>query len=160
MVGSASSVSLLILVRACWTACMESRDEEISTWLEREVAGRQFQDLRHGKRFRTLLGHLSEQIGGSIPFACQDWAATKAAYRFCRTNASAKRRFLQGISAARESERLRLTQVRCSSCMTQRSSSTAAKSLMRSESSISSRRAMTAVLATIRPPAFSCTQVL
>jgi hypothetical protein len=61
---------------------MESQDEEIGSWLEREVAGCQFQDLRHGKRFRTLLGQLSEQIGGSIPFACQDWAATKAAYRF------------------------------------------------------------------------------
>ena len=29
-----------------------------------------------------MLGQLSGQIGGSIPFACQDWAATKAAYRF------------------------------------------------------------------------------
>ena len=61
---------------------MASRDEEIGSWLEREVAGCQFEDVRHGKRFRTLLGQLSEQIGGSIPFACQDWAATKAAYRF------------------------------------------------------------------------------
>ena len=61
---------------------MEPRDEEIGSWLEHEVAGCQFQDVRHGKRFRTLLGQLSGQIGGSIPFACQDWAATKAAYRF------------------------------------------------------------------------------
>ena len=29
-----------------------------------------------------MLEQLSERIGGSIPFACQDWAATKAAYRF------------------------------------------------------------------------------
>jgi hypothetical protein len=56
--------------------------EEIGAWLEREVAGCEFQDARHGKRFRTLLGQLSERIGGSIPFACQDWASTKAAYRF------------------------------------------------------------------------------
>jgi len=61
---------------------MEPWDEEMSSWLDREVAGCQFQDVRHGKRFRTLLGQLSGQIGGSIPFACQDWAATKAAYRF------------------------------------------------------------------------------
>jgi hypothetical protein len=61
---------------------MESRDEEIGSWLEREVAGCQFEDVRHGKRFLILLGQLSEQIGGSIPFACQDSAATKAAYRF------------------------------------------------------------------------------
>jgi hypothetical protein len=61
---------------------MEPRDEEIGSWLKREVAGCQFQDVRHGKRFVTLLTQLSEQIGGSIPFACQVWAATKAAYRF------------------------------------------------------------------------------
>src|SRR3984957_8760461 len=61
---------------------MESQDEEIGSWLEREVTGCQFQDVRHGKRFRTLVTQLSGQIGGSIPFACQDWAATKAAYRF------------------------------------------------------------------------------
>ena len=61
---------------------MQPQDEEIASWLEREVAGCQFQDLRHSKRFTALLGQLSGQIGGSIPFACQDWAATKAAYRF------------------------------------------------------------------------------
>ena len=61
---------------------MEPRDEEMKSWLERQVAGCQFQDVRHGKRFLTLLEQLSGQIGGSIPFACQDWAATKAAYRF------------------------------------------------------------------------------
>jgi hypothetical protein len=61
---------------------MEPLDEEIGSWLEHEVAGCQFQDVRHGKRFVTLVAQLSGHIGGSIPFACQDWAATKAAYRF------------------------------------------------------------------------------
>src|ERR1700720_1520369 len=61
---------------------MEPRDEEIGSWLEREVAGCQFEDVRHGKRLRTLVDQLSGQIGGSIPFACQGGAATKAAYRF------------------------------------------------------------------------------
>ncbi len=61
---------------------MEPLDEEIGSWLEREVAGCQFQDVRHGKRFRSLVWQLSGKIGGSIPFACQDGAATKAAYRF------------------------------------------------------------------------------
>jgi hypothetical protein len=61
---------------------MEPLDEEIEDWLENEVASCEFQDVRHGKRFRTLLSQLSGRIGGSIPFACQDWAATKAAYRF------------------------------------------------------------------------------
>jgi len=61
---------------------MEPLDEELGSLLEREVAGCQFRDVRHGKRLVTLLAQLSGQIGGSIPFACQDWAATKAAYRF------------------------------------------------------------------------------
>ena len=34
------------------------------------------------KRFCIPLAKLSEHLGGSIPFACQDWASTKAAYRF------------------------------------------------------------------------------
>ena len=82
---------------------MESREEEISSWLEREVAGCQFQDLRHGKRFRTLLGQLSEQIGGSIPFACQDWANTKAAYRFFANDHVSEQDILSGhFQATRE----------------------------------------------------------
>jgi len=59
-----------------------SPDAEVDSWLEREIASCRFDDVRHGKRLRTLLEQLSERIGGSIPFACQDWAATKAAYRF------------------------------------------------------------------------------
>jgi hypothetical protein len=75
---------------------MEPQDEEIGSWLEREVAGCQFEDVRHGKRFRTLLGQLSEQIGGSIPFACQDWAATKAAYRFLSNEQVSEEKILAG----------------------------------------------------------------
>ncbi len=75
---------------------MESVDKDMSGWLEREVAGCQFHDARHGKRFRTLLGQLSEQIGGSIPFACQDWAATKAAYRFLSNERVSEERILAG----------------------------------------------------------------
>jgi hypothetical protein len=75
---------------------METQDEEISSWLEREVTGCQFQDLRHGKRFSTLLSQLSERIGGSIPFACQDWAATKAAYRFLSNDRISEENILAG----------------------------------------------------------------
>lgn len=75
---------------------MEPQDEASRSWLEREVAGCQFQDLRHGKRFRTLLGQLSEQIGGSIPFACQYWAATKAAYRFLSNDRISEEKILAG----------------------------------------------------------------
>lgn len=52
------------------------------SWIDRELAGCQFKDMRLGKRFRKLLEQLSEGTGESIPFACQDWASTKAAYRF------------------------------------------------------------------------------
>ena len=70
--------------------------EEVGAWLEREVAGCEFQDARHGKRFRTLLGQLSERIGGSIPFACQDWASTKAAYRFLSNKRVSEEQILAG----------------------------------------------------------------
>jgi hypothetical protein len=75
---------------------MEPRDEEMSSWLEREVAGCQFEDVRHSKRFNRLLGDLSGQIGGSIPFACQDWAATKAAYRFLSNTRVDEEKILAG----------------------------------------------------------------
>jgi hypothetical protein len=74
----------------------DAAEEEIGTWLEREVSGCQFRDIRHGKRFRTLLGHLSEHIGGSIPFACQDWASTKAAYRFLSNGRVDEEKILAG----------------------------------------------------------------
>jgi hypothetical protein len=51
-------------------------------WIDGELARCKFNDARHGKRLRKLLGQLSDQIGGSIPWAGQDWANTKAAYRF------------------------------------------------------------------------------
>ncbi len=71
-------------------------DEDIGAWMEREIAGCEFQDTRHGKRFRTLLGQLSERIGGSIPFACQDWASTKAAYRFLSNERVSEEKILAG----------------------------------------------------------------
>jgi hypothetical protein len=51
-------------------------------WVDRELAGAVFADERLCKRFRSLLGHLSSSPGDSIPLVCQDWANTKAAYRF------------------------------------------------------------------------------
>lgn len=44
--------------------------------------GCKFQDERHGKRMRQLLEQLSGRIGATTPWASQDWANTKAAYRF------------------------------------------------------------------------------
>jgi len=56
--------------------------EENGTWVAGEVAGCRFHDARLGKRLSSLLHQLGGSIGGTIPFACQDWANTKAAYRF------------------------------------------------------------------------------
>ncbi|MPR31441.1 IS4 family transposase [Microvirga tunisiensis] len=52
------------------------------SWVERELAGCRFRDRRLGQRLRKLLTHMARAIGGSLPLACQDWANTKAAYRF------------------------------------------------------------------------------
>jgi hypothetical protein len=55
---------------------------EDESWVDREIAGCKFQDVRLGERFRKLLEQIGSAIGQAIPFACQDWANTKAAYRF------------------------------------------------------------------------------
>jgi Transposase DNA-binding len=52
------------------------------TWVEREVAGCDFRDARLHKRFQMLLQQIGSDVGQSIPLVCQDWANTKAAYRF------------------------------------------------------------------------------
>jgi hypothetical protein len=51
-------------------------------WLDRELAGCEFKDARLATRFRKLIERTEEAVGESIPLACQDWANTKAAYRF------------------------------------------------------------------------------
>src|SRR6266478_3392103 len=55
---------------------------QTKTWIDRELAGSQFRDVRLNKRLRRLFEQLSEGTGESIPLVCQDWANTKAAYRF------------------------------------------------------------------------------
>lgn len=51
-------------------------------WVEREIEECEFPDQRLKARFRNLLALLGEKIGAGLPAACQEWAATKAAYRF------------------------------------------------------------------------------
>lgn len=53
-----------------------------STWIENELEGSKFRDKRLGDRFCKLVEQLAENVGAGIPLACQDWANTKAAYRF------------------------------------------------------------------------------
>ena len=54
----------------------------MEAWVEYELADGAFPDQRLKTRLGRLLGDLGERIGGTLPMACQDWAATKAAYRF------------------------------------------------------------------------------
>lgn len=54
----------------------------MGSWIDQELAGCKFADARLGKRFGVLLKKLSDGLGRTIPLACGDWAATKAAYRF------------------------------------------------------------------------------
>ena len=56
--------------------------DRLAHWSDQEVDERAFKDARLGRRFADLLKQLGYGMGGSIPFACQDWANTKAAYRF------------------------------------------------------------------------------
>jgi len=57
-------------------------DGESEAWFDRELAGCNFADERLNKRLRKLLERMDGAMGASIPLACQDWANTKAAYRF------------------------------------------------------------------------------
>jgi len=65
---------------AKWASVEGTADN--GSWVAGEVAGCEFRDARLGKRLGSLLHQLGGSIGGTIPFACQDWANTKAAYRF------------------------------------------------------------------------------
>jgi hypothetical protein len=51
-------------------------------WVERELDGGEYPDQRLKTRLAKLLGDLGRRIGSTVPMACQDWAATKAACRF------------------------------------------------------------------------------
>jgi hypothetical protein len=51
-------------------------------WIDNELMGCRFKDARHSKRMRQLLDQFSGSVGATTPRACQDWANTKAAYRF------------------------------------------------------------------------------
>jgi hypothetical protein len=56
--------------------------QESAEWIEQELAGCSFPDQRLRQRLQQLLQPFASGLGESIPFACQDWAHTKAAYRF------------------------------------------------------------------------------
>lgn len=47
-----------------------------------ELGNTRFGDKRLDLRFEKIVDTFSENSGTTIPSACGDWAATKAAYRF------------------------------------------------------------------------------
>lgn len=57
-------------------------DGEVDVWFDRELAGCSLADERLNKRLRKLVAQIGSAVGQSIPLVCQDWANTKAAYRF------------------------------------------------------------------------------
>ena len=54
----------------------------MDSWWEKELAGSAFKDKRLDKRFKTIVKSLSMGTGQSIPEVCEQWARTKATYRF------------------------------------------------------------------------------
>jgi hypothetical protein len=65
-------------------------------WVKKEVEGCEFRDRRLGRRFEKVLAALSGRMGSSLSVACQDWANTKAAYRFLANARVSEREILAG----------------------------------------------------------------
>ena len=54
----------------------------MDAWVDRELDEGDYPDRRLRARLGTILADLGRRVGATLPMACQDWAATKAAYRF------------------------------------------------------------------------------
>jgi hypothetical protein len=61
---------------------MRTEAAGMDAWIQEEISRCSFSDERLGRRLGKILEGLSKGIGNSLPLACQDWAGTKAAYRF------------------------------------------------------------------------------
>lgn len=73
------------------------------TWMGKESAACKFRDERLKTRFGLLLKQFWKSMGQSIAFACQDWANTKAAYRFFANDNVSEHDILSGhFQATRE----------------------------------------------------------
>jgi hypothetical protein len=71
-------------------------DAAARSWWEQELAGCAFADARLGLRLRKLIERMDGAIGASLPLVCQDWATTKAAYRFFSNNRVSEAQILAG----------------------------------------------------------------
>jgi Transposase DNA-binding len=88
-----------------WSTSPDGRQDKgdesaVEHWTEREIDRTAFKDARLGQRFGELLKQIGDGMGGSIPFACQDWANTKAAYRFFANERVEEADILSGHFAA------------------------------------------------------------
>lgn len=68
----------------------------MGSWIDQELAGCEFADIRLGKRFGMLMAQLSKGLGQTLPLACGDWASTKAAYRFLDNDRVSEAEILAG----------------------------------------------------------------
>jgi hypothetical protein len=71
--------------------------------IEDELFGSGFSDLRLRRRLEAVVRGLEERMGGSIPWAFQDWAAVKAAYRFLSNQRVSEAEILAGHMLATRS---------------------------------------------------------
>src|SRR5271163_969265 len=71
-------------------------DGATDPWFGRELAGCSFADERLNKRLRKLVAQIGSAMGQSIPLVCQDWANTKAAYRFFSNDRVSEAEILAG----------------------------------------------------------------
>jgi hypothetical protein len=72
----------------------------MGSWVENETAGCDLGDARLNRRLGTMLVALGERPGKSLPTAFQDWANTKAAYRFFANENVSEDKILAGHFAA------------------------------------------------------------
>ncbi|MBP7002263.1 transposase DNA-binding-containing protein [Amaricoccus sp.] len=66
------------------------------SWVEEETAACGMGDARLNRRLGAMLAAMGERPGKSLPTAFQDWANTKAAYRFFSNEKVSEDRILAG----------------------------------------------------------------
>ena len=75
---------------------MRDSTPKTGDWSDHEVDIEAFGDKRLGKRLGSLVAQLAGAVGVPIPMACQDWANTKAAYRFLSNGTVGEAEILAG----------------------------------------------------------------
>ena len=65
-------------------------------WFDDELSGCRLGDGRLDRRLRQLVKRMDAGFGETIPLACQDWANTKAAYRFFSNDRVSEEDILRG----------------------------------------------------------------